>query len=354
MGYKALTDATFGHSSGWGHLSVGGDDAGFPALDPQPPRGWLGVEWPTLFVVIAIYAAWLGLTRFQAVIPIWLLVPAGAVTIAWHGSLQHEVIHGHPTRLPWFNRILAFPPVMLWLPLESYRHSHLAHHDAVELTDPHDDPESQYFSPAQWARLGAVGRLVVAANATLLGRLLLGPALSISGFLLQELKTILRGDRLKRRHWAVHLAGVAVILIWLISACHMHLFRYILCFVYPGQSLALVRSFAEHRAAPGRAHRTAIVERSPFWALLFLNNNLHVVHHTHPHLPWYRLPHVYRTHRAGYLRLNGGLFYPSYAALFWRYLIKPHDALLHPAAHPGASPSVTSQAVPLSPNRRRS
>jgi len=329
---------------------VADSDSDLPALGLQPPRGWWDVEWPTMVVVIAIYAAWLGLTWLQARIPLWLLLPAGAITVAWHGSLQHEVIHRHPTRLPWLNRILAFPPVMLWLPLESYRHSHLAHHDTAELTDPQEDPESNYLSPAQWARLGTAGRLAAAANATLLGRLLLGPALSISGFLVQELKDVLRGDQVKRRYWPVHLAGVAVILTWLISTCHMNLLRYILCFVYPGQSLALVRSFAEHRAAPGRAHRTAIVEHSPFWGLLFLNNNLHVVHHAHPHLPWYRLPQVYRTHRAAYLRLNGGLLYPSYGALFRRYLIKPHDVLLHPACHPDASPSATSQEVPLSPN----
>jgi fatty acid desaturase len=329
---------------------VADSDSGIPALDPQPLGGWLGVEWPTMFVAIAIYAAWLGLTWFQARIPTWLLLPVGAITIAWHSSFQHEAIHRHPTRLPWLNWILAFPPFTLWLPLESYRHSHLAHHDTPELTDPHDDPESKYFSSAQWARLGTAGRVVAATNATLLGRLLLGPALMISGFLVEELKDILRGDQVKRRYWAVHLAGVAVILAWLISACHMNLLRYILCFVYPGQSLALVRSFAEHRAVPGRTHRTAIVEHGPFWALLFLNNNLHVVHHAHPHLPWYRLPQVYRTHRAAYLRLNGGLFYPSYAALFRRYLIKPHDVLLHPACRPDASPSVASQAVPLPPN----
>jgi fatty acid desaturase len=241
--------------------------------------------------------------------------------------------------------MLAFPPLTLWLPLESYRYSHLDHHDTVELTDPHDDPESKYFSPEQWVRLGAVGRLAAAANATLLGRLLVGPALSITGFLIDELKDSLRGDRSKQRYWAVHLARVAVIIAWLIFVCHMNLLCYMLCFVYPGQSLTLVRSFAEHRAAHGRAHRTAIVEHSPFWALLFLNNNLHVVHHTHPHLPWYRLPQVYRTHREAYLRLNGGLCYPSYAAVFRRYLIKPHDVLLHPACRPEASPSDTSQAV---------
>ena len=38
------------------------------------------------------------------------------------------------------------------------------------------------------------------------------------------------------------------ILIWVIGVCGMPFWVYVACFVYPGVSLAMVRSFAEHRA----------------------------------------------------------------------------------------------------------
>ena len=59
----------------------------------------------------------------------------------------------------------------------------------------------------------------------------------------------------------------------------MPFWQYVLLFAYPGISLMLVRSFCEHRAHEEMGGRTIIVEASPFWSLLFLNNNLHVAHH---------------------------------------------------------------------------
>jgi len=293
------------------------------------PDSMPALEWQSLLQIGVIYAAWLALTWFQANIPTWVLLPAGAIVIAGHGSFQHETIHGHPTKFASINWALAFPPIALWLPYQSYLRSHLAHHKSA-VTDPLDDPESNYFSQPQWERLGVVGRFLAKANATLLGRMIIGPVWSIGSFLMQEGQEVLRGDVTRRRIWVVHLAGVCIVLAWVLLACHMSLARYILCFVYPGTSLALVRSFAEHRAADEPGNRTAIVEGGRFWELLFLNNNLHVVHHVHPSLPWYHLPAVYRQNREAYLCLNGGLVYRSYGDIFARYFLRPHDRLIHP------------------------
>jgi fatty acid desaturase len=95
--------------------------------------------------------------------------------------------------------------------------------------------------------------------------------------------------------------------------------------------LASIRSFAEHRAAPDHAERTAIVEHAPVLGLLFLYNNLHAVHHDAPGLPWYRIPSFYRTHRAEIIRANGGLVYNGYLDVARRYLTTPH----HRGPHPG-------------------
>ena len=101
-------------------------------------------------------------------------------------------------------------------------------------------------------------------------------------------------------------------------------------FVYPGLSLAMVRSFAEHRAALEPNERTAIVERAPILGLLFLYNNLHVAHHLRGRLPWYRLPAFYRLNRTALITHNGGLVYRSYFEVARRYLLTPHDRAVHP------------------------
>ncbi|MFN3503676.1 MAG: hypothetical protein ACK4ZJ_15580, partial [Allorhizobium sp.] len=56
------------------------------------------IEWPTVALAFLIYGGFIALTYFWRDIPLLILVPLGAWLIAWHGSLQHEVIHHHPTR----------------------------------------------------------------------------------------------------------------------------------------------------------------------------------------------------------------------------------------------------------------
>ena len=106
--------------------------------------------------------------------PHWVWIPIAVVAVAWHASLQHEVIHGHPTSSPLLNRLIAGPPLLLWLPFASYRASHLAHHRDEVLTDPIEDPESFYVTDAVWHAIGPIGRGVLMTMNTLPGRLVLG------------------------------------------------------------------------------------------------------------------------------------------------------------------------------------
>ena len=64
--------------------------------------------------------------------------------------------------------------------------SHLVHHRDERLTDPLDDPESHYWTPEQWAEVGFVRRRIIRANATLLGRVTIGPAWSMGRYLARE------------------------------------------------------------------------------------------------------------------------------------------------------------------------
>ncbi len=289
-----------------------------------------GVEWPTAALVAVIYAAWLLLTWFHTALPWPLLFVAGAWTVAWHAALQHELIHGHPTRHPWLNRALGLPPLLLHLPYDRYRALHLAHHRDDRLTDPLDDPETQYFTLSGWRALGPFGRGAVRVTERLAGRLVIGPIWAIGRFAWEEAGAVRRDAPGVRRAWTWHAGGLAVVLAWVVGVCGMNLWTYAACFWLPGMALLLLRSFAEHRAAPHPEHRTAIVEHAPVLGLLFLFNNLHLAHHERPGLAWYRLPAWYRHERERMLRKNGGLVYRGYADVMRRYLLAPHDQPVHP------------------------
>ena len=111
------------------------------------------VEWPTLALAAALHAAWIGLCLFHAALPWWGFVACATIVSAWFSSLQHEAIHGHPTRSATLNHALACAPLWIWLPYARYRDTHLRHHRDERLTDPIDDPESRYVEPRPCLRL---------------------------------------------------------------------------------------------------------------------------------------------------------------------------------------------------------
>lgn len=288
------------------------------------------LEWPTLALIALIYGGWLAITWFAYALPWWIVSGVGALLITWHSSLQHELIHGHPTAWRGLNRALAFPPLSLWLPFELYRRSHLVHHRDERLTDPLDDPESYYWMPEHWAELGAVGRFLVRLQSTFVGRVVLGPAWNIGRFLMTEMALLFGPKHANIRVWSNHLIGCAVVLWWVHAICGISIWFYLLCIVYPGTSLLLIRSFAEHRAAEGICERTAIVENSPFLGLLFLYNNLHAAHHAEPMMPWYEIPAWYRANRARLVLENDGLIYDGYWDVARRFFFISHDRPIHP------------------------
>jgi fatty acid desaturase len=106
------------------------------------------VEWPTLAVLAATYAVWMAVTSFAGTLGPWIAIPLLAVILAQHSSLQHEALHGHPFRNQRLNDALVFPALGLLVPYRRFRDTHLAHHHDPNLTDPYDDPESNYLDPA--------------------------------------------------------------------------------------------------------------------------------------------------------------------------------------------------------------
>ena len=152
-------------------------------------------EWPTLGLIALVYVVLIGLVVFNASLPWWVILPVGAYAACLHSSLQHEVLHGHPTRHRKLNELLVFVVPHLWLPYGRYRDTHLAHHNDAHLTDPELDPESYYLLPEHWQSLPGPKRALYWFNNTLFGRMLIGPAVGIIQFWGRELGEIYRGRR---------------------------------------------------------------------------------------------------------------------------------------------------------------
>ncbi len=287
------------------------------------------VEWPTLALLAATYALWALATTLAAGAWLPFGIALAALAVAQHSSLQHEALHGHPFRHPGLNAAAVFPALGLFIPYGRFRDQHLAHHRSPHLTDPYDDPESNYLDPAVWAHLSRPVQALLRVNNTLAGRMALGPAISLVAFLRGEIAALRAGDRQVAAAWAWHLPAVGLVALWLAGVGQMPLWAWpISC--YLGLSLLKIRTFLEHQAHERAGARTAIIEDRGPLALLFLHNNLHVVHHMHPRLPWYRLPAAYAAQRARYVARNGGYVYRSYAEVFRRHLWRAKDPVPHP------------------------
>ena len=305
------------------------------------------IEWPTLGLGLFIYGSFGLITWHYHALPWWLSTMLGIYLIAWHGSLQHEVTHGHPTASRRVNEAFVFPSLWLWIPYGLYRSAHLKHHCDAKLTDPLEDPESYYLTAQDWAALGPLARFFYLARNSFLGRMLLGPAFCIWELYKQELRQICRGDLKNLGTWGLHALSCALVLTWVVGVCEIPPLTYLALFVYPAISLSLVRSFAEHRAHPDAGHRSVIVESRGLMALLFLNNNLHAVHHAEPALPWYRLPERFRERRGEVMIANGGYRFSGYTEIMLRYLLWPKEQVRHPLgrALTGTPPQAVSKAI---------
>jgi fatty acid desaturase len=283
-------------------------------------------------VAIAILGGFALWTLYFHELPLWLSAPLGSVLLAWYGSLQHETIHGHPTSSRRVNTLIGSAPLSLWIPYAIYRETHIRHHrhSGARLTEVGHDPESFYLPPGHLAQVGAVRRAVLLANCTLAGRIVLGPAIALATFWVDEARK-LRSNRRHQLIWLRHALDVAAVIAWTVGVCDVPFLVYALLVVYPSMSITHLRSFAEHRADDHSPARTNVVEANPLLALIFLNNNLHVAHHAHPHVPWYELPQVWRRMRQS-APGAGRIFSGGYREVVRNYLFRPFITAEHPFA----------------------
>ncbi|MDF2912606.1 MAG: fatty acid desaturase [Pantoea agglomerans] len=258
-------------------------------------RSWLWrSELPTWLLIGVIYGGW-----FAVMLNAQTLgrLPATLLLIGftgWYMSLQHELIHGHPTRWPRVNQLFGTLPLAVWYPYGLYRDSHLAHHRNHTLTD-----------AARWAKLPRWQQQLIHLRNTFLGRLLLGPLLDVAATFGGMWQALRRGDRSAIAMWLLHGALLALLFFWMARQGFSPLWY-----------LPLARSVNNEAAWP--------------WRMLFLNLNYHSVHHDLPGVPWYGLRRLYLRDREHYYQRNHGFRVAGYRVWLRQFWVRPVGVNVHP------------------------
>ena len=173
-------------------------------------------EWPTVVFVICVYSGFaFGTTWLYSSWP-----PLGIaiiiLTMTLHSSLTHEILHGHPFRNQFLNALLVFPSLSFLIPYLRFSDLHLAHHFDENLTDPYDDPETNFIDPKKWCRLPNVLRYLFQFNNTLIGRMLIGPLLGQISFMVSDMVKIAKGEVRVALGWAIHIPAMFCVLYWVV------------------------------------------------------------------------------------------------------------------------------------------
>lgn len=286
-------------------------------------------EWKTLCLIGGVYIVWSIFVFAPIHLPIWLTFLALTPVITLHSSLQHECIHGHPFESQKINDILAFLPLGLFLPYLRYKELHLAHHQKACITDPQEDPESWYLTGDQWHKMSKLFKLLFQVNNTLLGRFLLGPLVGTGRMIIGDISKMRRGDKRLTRVWSSHLLVCAAFLTILGTFGYVPLLVYVAA-AYAGMSVLMIRTYLEHQSHPSMRARSVIIEDRGLLSYLFLNNNLHAVHHAYPSVAWYQLPGLFKKNREKFLSLNMGYNFKTYRDVIHRYACFQKEPVVFP------------------------
>jgi fatty acid desaturase len=287
-------------------------------------------EWPTWLLLIGVYAGWFSLMLGSARLGLWwstlLLIP---LVVLWL-SVQHELLHGHPTRWTALNKILGYAPFAIWYPYTLYRDSHLLHHRDEDLTLPGIDPESRYLSAEQWQRRSLFEQSLHWLNKTVLGRFAIGAPLALLSLAREELQRLVSGERQAWLMWLTHGALTLLMLLFIARYSVLPVWHYVFLISVPALSIAMVRSYYEHRPHAQPEQRTVLNEAGWPWRWLFLNLNFHLVHHDLPGLAWYDLPRAYHARREQWLARSGGFLVQGYGQLWRENGLRAIDSPQHP------------------------
>ena len=282
-------------------------------------------DWRTLIIAALVYIGWFVAVFTHKYLPWWATFALLTWFGAWHLSLQHELVHGHPFRNSKLNAALASLSVTLWVPFLSFKRDHISHHNTT-LTHPHLDTESYYSMPDKWQESGRFLRTLYWANRTLAFRLTVWSVFSAVQYFVADAWRAIRNIDNARSAWLLHLPAIVAVIFIVTRQAEMSLLEYLIGGVFGSHSLNMMRSFAEHKTLSNESTRTAVIDAGWLMSLLMLNNNLHVAHHDEPSTPWYLVPETAERTKA-YERAEkiDSLYKGGYGEIIRRFTFKPYD-----------------------------
>ena len=282
-------------------------------------------DWRTLVIAVLVYGGWLATVFLHKQMPWWATFALLTWFGAWHLSLQHELVHGHPFRNSKLNAALASLSLTMWVPFLSFKRDHISHHNST-LTHPELDTESYYSMPERWQHSGRFLRSIYWANRTIAFRLTVWSVFSTVQYFFADAWRAIRNVDNARSAWVLHIPGLIAVTYIVNNLAGMSVIEYLIGGVFASHSLNMMRSFAEHKTLGDESTRTAMIDAGRVMSLLMLNNNLHIAHHDEPSAPWYKVPKVAE-------RLNAferaqkfdALYKGGYGELLRRFTFKPYD-----------------------------
>ena len=282
-------------------------------------------DWRTLVIAVLVYGGWLATVFLHKQMPWWATFALLTWFGAWHLSLQHELVHGHPFRNSKLNAALASLSLTMWVPFLSFKRDHISHHNTT-LAHPKLDTESFYSMPEQWQHSGRFLRSIYWANRTIAFRLTVWSVFSTVQYFFADAWRAIRNVDNARSAWVLHIPALIAVTYIVNNLAGMSMIEYLIGGVFASHSLNMMRSFAEHKTLGDESTRTAMIDAGRVMSLLMLNNNLHIAHHDEPSAPWYKVPEVAE-------RLNAferaqkidALYKGGYGELLRRFTFKPYD-----------------------------
>ena len=282
-------------------------------------------DWRTLIIATLVYIGWFASVFTHKQLPWWATFALLTWFGAWHLSLQHELVHGHPFRNSKLNAALASLSVTMWVPFLSFKRDHISHHNTT-LTHPQLDTESYYAIPETWQNSGRLLRAIYWANRTLAFRLTVWSVFSAVQYFIADAWRAVRNVGNARAAWFLHIPALVAVIYIVTNLAGMSMVEYLIGGVFGSHSLNMMRSFAEHKTLDNESTRTAMIDAGWLMGMLMLNNNLHIAHHDEPSAPWYEVPAVAKRTNAYERAANiDSLYKGGYGEIIRRFTFKPYD-----------------------------
>lgn len=250
------------------------------------------IAWPTLALAIILPVTFISIAvlGFQRIAPLWLCTPALAFVSYAHYTLVHESIHGNvvarPPGLAWVNTVVGWIGSLgLGIGWPALQRTHVLHHSH---TNTENDPDI----------------FVKGTFAELFGKWVRNAAMSLVP--MAVLRVIAPGpyDRLKgvfsnRDILQISMVTVATLALLVAAIATGHVMDWLLLWFLPTRIAVFILNvffqwLPHHPFDNTERYRNTRISLWPGGTVLLLAQNLHLVHHLWPSVPFYNYPRLFR------------------------------------------------------------